>query len=93
MWVDDEVIPVGEGRFAFDRDRPLAPWRVHTADGRVALEFEPGGMHAERWSLGFIRSRFVQPVGLFRGQMDLPGHRELELDCVLGVTEDQDMRW
>ena len=93
VWIDDELFPLGEGRFEFDRDRPLAPWRVRTVDDRVDLRFEPGGMHAERRSLGLIRSRFVQPVGLFHGRIAPAGQGELALERVVGVTEDQDMLW
>jgi len=93
VWVDDELFPLAEGRFEFDPERPLSPWGVRTADGGAALRFEPGGMHAERRHFGLVASRFVQPVGLFRGRIAVEGRPELELDGVLGVTEDQDMLW
>jgi hypothetical protein len=91
-WVDGEVFPLREGRFAFDRDQPLAEWRVSTADGAVDLRFKPGGMHAEQKNLGVVASRFVQPAGVYSGTLRVGG-RELELEGVLGVTEDQDVLW
>jgi hypothetical protein len=91
-WVEGEVFPLSEGRFAFDPEQPLAEWRVSTADGTVDLRFKPGGMHSEQKNFGVIHSRFVQPVGAYAGTLRLGG-RELVLDGVLGVTEDQDVLW
>jgi hypothetical protein len=91
-WIDGEVFPLREGRFAFDAHHPLSHWRVATADGGVDLRFKPGGMHAERKNLGLVASRFVQPAGVYTGTLRVGG-RELVLGRVLGVTEDQDVLW
>lgn len=93
VWVDDELVPVGEGRFLFDRNDPSAPWHVSTRDGAVDLHFAPGGVHEEHKNLGLVRSRFVQPSGAFRGTIRLPGRPELVVEDLLGVTEDQDVLW
>jgi hypothetical protein len=91
-WVEGEVFPLAEGRFAFDADNPLAEWRVSTADGAVDLRFTPGGLHSEEKNLGVVASRFVQPAGAYRGTMRVGG-RDLVLERVLGVAEDQDVLW
>ena len=91
-WVDGEVFPLCEGRFAFDAGSPLSEWRVTTADGAVDLRFTPGGMHSEEKDLGLVASRFVQPAGSYRGTLRVGG-RTLDLDGVLGVTEDQEVLW
>ena len=91
-WFLGDVHPLAEGRFQFDRSRPLEPWRVATVDGAVDLVFSPGGMHAERKNLGIIRSRFVQPVGTYSGTVRL-GDRSIELEAMPGVVEDQDVLW
>jgi hypothetical protein len=93
VWVDGDVHPLAEGRFAFDRHRPLDEWRVSTADGGVDLRFSPGGMHEERTNIGVVRTRFVQPAGIYSGRLRFDGGRELVLDRVLGVAEDQDVTW
>lgn len=93
VWVDGDLIPVGEGRFDFDPKRPLDPWRVRTADGGVELRFEPGGIHQEHKNLVVAKSHFLQPVGAYSGTLTLPGRAPLTLDRVLGVTEDQDVLW
>ena len=91
-WVDGELFPLTEGRFAFDRERPLAEWRVSTADGAVDLKFAPAGMHSEDKNLGLIASKFVQPGGVYSGTRRVGG-KTLVLERVLGVTEDQDVLW
>jgi hypothetical protein len=93
FWVDERLYPVGEGRFVFEPQAPLAPWKITTTCGAVDLAFSPGGMHAEDKNFGVIRSHFVQPVGTYAGTITLPGRAPLELDGVLGVTEDQDVLW
>jgi len=93
VWIDGEVHPVAEGRFAFDRKRPLDEWRITTADGGVDLRFLPGGMHAERTNLGVVHTDFVQPAGIYSGKIRFDGGRELVVDRVLGVAEDQDVIW
>ena len=92
LWVDGELLPLAEGRFAFDVENPLSEWRVSTADGALDLRFTPGGMHSEQTNLGVIASRFVQPAGVFRGSIRA-GSRTLTIERMLGVTEDQDVLW
>ena len=93
LWVDGELVPVGEGRFEFDAARPMDLWRVQTTCGVVDLAFEPGGVHAEEKNLGLVKSRFLQVAGSYRGTINLPGRAPLVLDGALGVTEDQDVLW
>jgi hypothetical protein len=92
-WVDGELYPLGEGRFTFDGARPDAPWQVRTEDGSTDLELEVLGVHAERTNLGLVASRFIQTAGTFRGKLEIEGKGILELEDVLGVTEDQDALW
>ena len=93
VWVDNDVVAVSEGQFCFDQANPLAPWTVRTGDGAVDLRFVPGAMHSERTNLGILATRFVQPVGTYSGRLRVEGHGELTLDQVLGVAEDQEVRW
>ena len=93
VWVDGELYPLAEGRFAFDEADPMHEWHVTTEDGSVDLRFLPGGVHAEKKNFGVVASRFIQPVGLYSGTIRVPGRAPLELDRVLGVSEDQDVRW
>jgi hypothetical protein len=93
LWIDGALHPLAEGRFTFDAQSPLSPWRVRTADDSVDLRFEPGGIHQEHKNLGVITSRFIQPVGCFSGTIAIPGRDPLVLTRALGVVEDQDVLW
>ncbi len=93
VWVDGEIYPVAEGVIDFDTKDPLGPWQVSTGDGAVDLRFEPGALHAESHDFGVVSSHFLQPAGSFTGTLRLPGRAPLELDRVLGVTEDQRVVW
>lgn len=92
VWVGRRLFAVGEGRFEFDRANPSKPWRVTTTCGAVDLRFESVGVHAEKRDLMLVRSEFVQPVGKFFGTVRV-GDREVEIDGVPGVVEDQSVRW
>jgi hypothetical protein len=92
-WIDRELVGVGEGRFAFDRDRPQEPWQVRSADGVVDLTLAPGAVHEEKRNLVVVGSRFLQPCGSWRGTVALPGRTPLAVERALGVTEDQDITW
>ncbi len=91
VWVDGDLFPLGEGRFTFDAQQPLRPWRV-TAGGNVDLGFLPGAAHVERRNLGIVSSRFIHPIGVFAGTIEVGGQR-LVIERALGVTEDQDVTW
>lgn len=89
-FVDDAVIPIAEPRFEFDLARPGEPWRLE-GEG-IDLVFTPGAMHTQNTNLLLVKSRFVQPVGTFRGKLRVDG-RSLEIVDVPGVVEDQDTYW
>ncbi len=93
VWTRGELLPLAEGRFTFDRERPASPWRVGTADGAVDLTMTPGEVHAEKREMLVARSRFVQPCGAWSGSIALPGRPPLVVGRALGVTEDQDVTW
>jgi hypothetical protein len=93
LWTCGELVPLAEGRFAFDPSRSEAPWRVTTADDALRLTMTPGEVHRERRELGVLRSSFVQPCGAWSGSIALPGRPPLVVGRALGVTEDQDITW
>ena len=93
LWANGELHPLAEGRFTFDPENWRAPWKLRTADGALDLDFVPGGAHAEKKNFGVVASRFLQPMGVFRGTIAVPGRETIEIDDVLGVTEDQEILW
>jgi hypothetical protein len=84
------VFPLEEPRFDFDAAKPDQPWRIVGAD--VDLTFDVGAVHAQYTNLLLVRSRFVQPVGTFRGRLRV-GDRDVLVDGLPGVVEDQDVLW
>jgi Protein of unknown function (DUF2804) len=92
LWVDGQLYPLGRARFTFRRDDPLDAWTMETRDGALNLHFRPIAAHREHKDLVLVKSRFVQPVGLYEGTIKVGG-RTLELSAVPGVAEDQDILW
>lgn len=84
------TFPIAEPRFDFDVEHPERPWRL-VGQG-MDLELDVGAVHEQRTNLVVVRSRFLQPVGAFRGTLRVDG-RDVELDGVPGVVEDQDVVW
>jgi hypothetical protein len=89
-FLGSEVVPIAEPRFELDVNEPMKPWRL-VGDG-IDLAFRPGGVHAQHTNLVVVKSRFVQPVGTFRGTMRVAG-REVAIENLPGVVEDQDVLW
>lgn len=79
--------------FAFDRERPMSPWRVTSADRSVALDFRPQAVHREDRDLGIVRTRFAQVAGEFTGSVSVPGGGTLEVAGWPGVVEDHWALW
>lgn len=92
LWIDDQLMPVGEGMIDLDRDRPMRTWTVKTRCGAIDLRFSPGALHAQKRDLVLVRSYFLQPGGRFTGTIRVAGEALCDLD-LLGVTEDQDLVW
>lgn len=89
-FVGGEVHPLAEPRFHLDADMPELPWRL-SGEG-IDLEFVPGAVHVQNTKLLVVRSRFVQPVGAFYGTVRAGG-RDIRVDGLPGVVEDQDVLW
>lgn len=89
-FVGGEVVPIAEPRFEFDVTDPMGPWRL-VGEG-IDLAFAPGAVHAQNTNLLLVKSRFVQPVGVFSGTMGIRG-RDVVVAELPGVVEDQDVLW
>jgi hypothetical protein len=87
---DGRVRPLDEPSITFDAGEPTAPWLLRSND--LDLTFRASAVHAQKTNLVLLRSRFLQPVGTFRGTIRIDG-TEVDLDGVPGVVEDQDVLW
>jgi hypothetical protein len=92
VWFRGAVHGVGEGRFAFDRQNPWKAWKVTTTDGAVDLSLIPCDLHEEFLEVGVLGVRYKQPIGLFSGTFRVAGE-SVEVERVVGVAEDQRVRW
>lgn len=94
LWLDGRLLPLGAAQFEFDASQPLAPWRVRTACGQLDARFEPVAARAAHRNLGWIASRYVQPVGRFHGSVRPEGEPVAQpFEGLWGVTEDHASRW
>lgn len=92
VWFRGKVHGVGEGRFTFDPKRAYSKWQVRSSDGAVDLELIPCDVHEEFMELGIIGARYRQPIGLFSGALTVAGET-VHIEKVVGVVEDQQVRW
>ena len=92
LFLGDQLQPVGPATFRFNSADPLDLWQLSTEDGTVDVTFRPLHAHRDFRDLLVLRSRFVQPLGFFAGTLQFRG-REVSLEELPGVTEDQDMLW
>ena len=92
LWIGERLIPLDRARFEYNRSRVLDPWRVTTKDGGIELRFRPVHAHREERDYKIVKSHFVQPLGLFEGQIRLD-EKVLSIVSLPGVVEDQDILW
>lgn len=93
FWIDGRLEPLPGVHFDYDPEAPLEPWRLGTADGRLALYFEPQGEHAERRNALVLASNFRQLVGRYRGHLITADGERIEVDDLLGYAETHYARW
>ncbi|MBI5482544.1 MAG: DUF2804 domain-containing protein [Deltaproteobacteria bacterium] len=93
VWLDGRLLKVGAAEFRYDPKATMAPWRIRTVDGVIDLEFTPEGERREDKNLLVAVSRYVQPIGTFRGTIKPPGEPAREIAGLLGVTEDHVAKW
>lgn len=75
--------PVEAGRFD-------GPWVLHGPNWE--LGFEPFATRQADENLLIVRSRYVQPIGWFRGTLPGPDDEPVEVEMI-GVTEEHEARW
>lgn len=92
VWLGGRLWPVGRARFTWNKADPLERWAVETTDGALKLTFKPVATHREHRDLRLVRSRFVQPMGLWEGTVTVGGQTHAVKDLP-GVAEDQDVLW
>ncbi|HEX4801948.1 MAG TPA: DUF2804 domain-containing protein [Myxococcaceae bacterium] len=92
LWLGDQLIPIGRARFEYDIAHVLKAWQISTEDGAVELSFLPIHAHREERDYKLVRSRFIQPLGIFEGTVRV-GQSSFRIEKLPGVVEDQDVLW
>ena len=94
LWLDGELIPLGNAHFAFDPQAPLQPWHIHTDEGLLDLQFQPEGARQQRKNLLVAASYYIQPIGTFSGTVKASSQGAVrQVQGLVGVTEDHQSRW
>ncbi len=88
VWSGGRITLLPPARFERESAAPMAAWRVRSSDGSVDLAFEPEGVRMQDKNLGFAVSRFVQPIGIYRGTV-----LGQDVGRLSGVLEDHVARW
>ena len=93
FWVDGRLHKVDTVAFDYDQRDLMRPWRLRSADGRVALDFEPAGMHVERLNAFVLATNFHQLFGRFTGTLTTAAGERIAITSMLGFCEDHYAKW
>lgn len=91
--IDGERVLMPAVMFDFDRHNPDSAWHIYDTSGQIDLTFTPKNVRKERLNLWLLKSNFRQFVGRFKGTISLSDARLIELDDVMGLTEDHFAKW
>jgi hypothetical protein len=92
IWHGNSISLVGPARFDIPKD-PMQKWTIRTEDGAVDLELNPQGSRRERVNLGFARSVYDQPYGLYSGTLVDSGGKRYTVEKAFGLAEDHIAKW
>jgi len=93
FWIDGRLHKVDTVAFDYDQRDLMKPWRLASADGRVALEFVPEGRHVERVKALVLASNFHQLFGRFSGTLTTAAGERIAIERMLGFCEDHYAKW
>lgn len=93
VWVNEQAIPLGEGRFQVTPNHPEQEWHIETTCGTVKLWFAPWVVERDQGDKGLVRYYFVQAFGHFKGEIKQADGTVVQFSGLTGFTEDQDVWW
>lgn len=91
LWLDGKPMGLSSAHFHYIRPAEKSIWRILTRDNVFEARFRPFGARSEDLNMGFLKSKFVQPYGVFDGQVKIDGVSERFTGY--GVTEDHLAVW
>lgn len=93
FWYNHHASLLAPIQFHFQRENPLEPWFIQTADQRFYAEFQPHGLRRERVQAVLLASNFRQVFGTFSGYFYDADDRKVEFGPCWGFCEDHYARW
>jgi hypothetical protein len=66
---------------------------LRSFDGRLQLDFEPQGSHAERINAWIVASNFNQLLGRYQGRLVTAAGEEIRVAGMLGYAESHYAKW
>jgi hypothetical protein len=91
IWIDGVPTALSTAHFHYIRPAEKSIWRILTRDNIFEARFRPFGARGENLNLGAMKSQFIQPYGVFDGQIKLG--ETAEKFSGYGVTEDHLAVW
>lgn len=91
VWWDGQPYALVTDRLEPEHGDPARSWRL--GGPGWSLRLEPHGVRKADESLLVVRSRYVQPIGVFRGTLPDPEGGSVEIEYLIGVTEDHEAVW
>jgi hypothetical protein len=95
LCVDGDLIKLSEDvAFDYNPDNFMAPWQLYTTiTDRVNLTFEPFFERQAKTNALVIFSEVHQMFGHFSGTLNTDTGEILQIDKVIGWSEDHHARW
>lgn len=79
--------------FAYDPKDFMQPWKMHSPDGRLDLEFVPFKERVARSDLLLLYSEVHQMFGRYKGTLRSDNGEELRIQDVIGWAEEHHAKW
>lgn len=79
--------------FEYDNKNFMQPWKMHSPDGRLDLEFVPFKERVARSNLLLLYSEVHQMFGRYRGTLHTDNGEELHVQDVIGWAEEHHAKW
>jgi len=91
LWTPSASEALADIRFEPQSAAPLAPWHIHSRDGRFDVTFEPEGRKLVRHQLGVAAIDYFQMFGHYRGTVR-GADRTYDVKGIHGVCESMRAR-
>ncbi len=92
IWINNKMYKFETIKFEYSDLNMMSEWHIHSNDRNLTFYFSPEGIRKADINAIFIKSRFYQPFGIFKGSIRI-GNDILKLKEVYGFTEEHFAKW